>query len=244
MAEAAVAEAVVEPRELLKTIRWWDGFAIGLAVQTGVFLSLPFTIASVGAWGAIALWTISCVIGLAQTFLFAEMAAMFPEKPGGISLYAHEAWRKYCSPVGPLAAFGYWMGWSLVLAIFGVTAGSLIQEQWFSSTTWTFWDGAVRVGLAQLIAIGLVVGVWLLNVFGLRPAVWVTYVSGALFLVVCAILVVAPYIHGGWDSSNLTWNFTGPWGGWKVAFVWLFIIGWTSYASEICATFAPEYKQT
>jgi amino acid transporter len=239
-----MAQAVVEERQLLKTLRWYDGFAIGLAVQTGVFLSLPFTIVSVGAWGAMALWTISCVIGLGQNFLFAEMAAMFPAKPGGISLYAHEAWRKHFSPVGPLAAFGYWMGWSFVLAIFGVTAGSLIQAQWFPDETWSLWDGAVHVGLAHFIGAAMVVAVWLLNVFGIRPAVWVTYVTGGLFLVVVAILMIAPYFTGDWSSSNLTWNFTGPWGGWKIAFVWLFLIGWTSYASEICATFAPEYKKT
>ena len=44
---------------------------------------------------------------------------MFPEKSGGISVYANEAWRKYTTFVGPLAAFGYWIGWSVVLSIFG-----------------------------------------------------------------------------------------------------------------------------
>ena len=149
-----------------------------------------------------ALWTISCVIGLGQNFLFAEMAAMFPAKPGGISVYAHEAWRKHFSPVGPLAAFGYWMGWSFVLAIFGVTAGSLIQAQWFPDQTWSLWDGAVHVGLAHFIGAAMVVAVWLLNVFGIRPAVWVTYVTGGLFLVVVAILMIAPYFTGDWSSST------------------------------------------
>ncbi len=33
---------------------------------------------------------------------------MFPEKPGGISLYANEGWRRYFTPIGPIATFGYW----------------------------------------------------------------------------------------------------------------------------------------
>jgi hypothetical protein len=39
---------------------------------------------------------------------------MFPEKSGGLALYAHEAWRKYTTLIGPIATFGYWIGWSVV----------------------------------------------------------------------------------------------------------------------------------
>ena len=49
-------------------------------------------------------------------------------KPGGIALYAYEAWRKYFSMVGPIATFGYWFAWSTVLSIFGIVVGSLIGE--------------------------------------------------------------------------------------------------------------------
>ena len=59
---------------------------------------------------------------------------MFPNKSGGIALYAHEAWRKYLTLIGPLATFGYWIGWSVVLSINGFVAGSLIQAEWFSRT--------------------------------------------------------------------------------------------------------------
>ena len=62
---------------------------------------------------------------------------MFPNKSGGIALYAHEAWRKYLTLIGPLATFGYWIGWSVVLSINGLVAGSLIQAEWFADSTWT-----------------------------------------------------------------------------------------------------------
>ena len=48
---------------------------------------------------------------------------MFPGRSGGISLYANEGWRKYTTLVGPIATFGYWIGWSVVLAIFGNLIG-------------------------------------------------------------------------------------------------------------------------
>src|SRR5262249_58730437 len=37
---------------------------------------------------------------------------------------------------------------------------------------------------------------------------------------------------------------TGPWGGWQLALVWLYIMGWSAYGVETCATFAREYKDT
>ena len=56
---------------------------------------------------------------------------MFPEKSGGLALYAHEAWRKYTTLVGPIATFGYWIGWSVVLSFIGLFIGQLIQGAWF-----------------------------------------------------------------------------------------------------------------
>ena len=63
--------------------------------------------------------------------IYSELAAMFPEKSGGLSLYAHEAWRKYTTLVGPIATFGYWIGWSVVLSFLGLFIGQLIQGAWF-----------------------------------------------------------------------------------------------------------------
>ena len=56
---------------------------------------------------------------------------MFPDKPGGIALYAYEGWRKYFSLFGPVATFGYWIGWSVVLSIFGNLIGDLVVAEWF-----------------------------------------------------------------------------------------------------------------
>jgi amino acid transporter len=60
-------------------------------------------------------------------------------------------------------------------------------------------------------------------------------------------LMVLPFILGDVNSSYLTWGLNAkglPWGGWKVAFVWLYLMGWTVYSSEMCAAFAPEYHDT
>jgi amino acid transporter len=238
-----MAEAYIEERHLLKALRWWDGFVIALCNPGFLIASLGFSMDALGTWGAVLLWAISAAVGMLQTWIYSETAAMFPDKPGGISLYAHEGWRGRFSLVGPIGAFGYWIGWSVVLSIFGVLIGDLIQAQWFPNSTWSVFDGVVHLGLPQFLGIACIAAVWLLNVFGIRPAVWISYVTGAGLLVPLAVFIVGPYITGTWHSSNMTWALHG-WGGFKLAMVYLFLFGWSAYAAEVCATFAPEYRDT
>jgi len=239
-----MAEAVIEERHLLKSLRWWDGFVIALCNPGFLIASLGFSMGALGTWGAVALWAISAAVGMLQAWIYAETASMFPDKPGGISLYAYEGWRGRFSLVGPIGAFGYWIGWSVVLSIFGVLIGDLIQAQWFPHSTWSWFDGAVHVGLPQVIAIACILAVWALNVFGIRPAVWISYVTGAGLMVPLVIFILVPYLTGHWHSSNMTWAIPSGWGGFKLAMVYLFLFGWSSYAAEVCATFAPEYHDT
>ena len=100
--------------------------------------------------GAVVLWGIAAVDRAADVWIYSEPAMMFPGRSGGISLYANEGWRKYTTLVGPIATFGYWIGWSVVLAIFGNIIGSLIQAQWFSTTNWDVYDGVVHLNALQL----------------------------------------------------------------------------------------------
>ena len=121
-----MAEAVIEERQLLKTLHWYDGFVIALCQPAFLLGSLGFTLATIGAVGSVLLWGISATVGLLQNFIYSETAAMFPDKPGGIALYAHEGWRSRFSLFGPIAAFGYWIGWSVVLSFVGNIVGALI----------------------------------------------------------------------------------------------------------------------
>ena len=129
-----MATVAIEERELLKSLRWWDGFVVALANPGFLIGSLGFSIGSLGGWGAMLLWGVSMFLGTLQNWIYAETATMFPNKTGGIALYANEGWRRYCTLVGPVATFGYWFAWSTVLSIFGIVVGSLIQTQWFSKS--------------------------------------------------------------------------------------------------------------
>jgi amino acid transporter len=235
-----VAQAVVEERQLLKAMRWYDGFVVALANPGFLIGSLGFSIGVLGGWGAMFLWGVSMFIGVLSNWIYSESAAMFPDKPGGISLYANEGWRRYFTFVGPIATFGYWFAWSSVLALFGIIIGSLIQAEWFPGETWTFDTGPVDAGLPHVIAIVVIAIVWAINIFGIRPAVWMAYATGALLMIPLFVFILLPYVTGDWKSSNMEWNIAD----WKTAVVWLYIMGWSAYGVETCAAFAPEYKDT
>ena len=238
-----MAHAEVEERQLLKAMTWWDGFVVALANPGFLIAALGGSIGALGTTGAFVLWSISITLGALQNNIHAELAAMFPNKSGGIALYAHEAWRKYLTLIGPLATFGYWIGWSVVLSINGLVAGSLIQAEWFSDSTWAESWGTFDLNLAIAIGIGLILLVWAFNVYGVRPAVWFGYVTGALLIIPAFVLMFLPYITGEWSSSNMEWAI-GANGGLALALVWLYFMCWSSYGIEVVATFSPEYQDT
>jgi amino acid transporter len=238
-----MAHAEVEERQLLKAMTWWDGFVVALANPGFLIAALGGSIGALGTTGAFVLWSISITLGALQNNIHAELAAMFPNKSGGIALYAHEAWRKYLTLIGPLATFGYWIGWSVVLSINGLVAGSLIQAEWFEDSTWAENAGTFDLNLPIAIGIGLIILVWAFNVYGVRPAVWFGYVTGALLLIPAFVLMFLPYVTGEWSSSNMEWAI-GANGGLALALVWLYFMCWSSYGIEVVATFAPEYQDT
>ena len=235
-----MATAHVEERQLLKAMSWWDGFVVALANPGFLIAALGASIGTLGTTGAFVLWTISVCLGALQNNIYAELATMFPDKPGGIALFAHEAWRKYLTLVGPIATFGYWFAWSSVLAINGLIVGVLIQAEWFSGSTWSESGAGFDINLPIAIGIGAIVLVWITNIFGIRPAVWLSYVTGGLLILPAAVLMLLPYVTGDWSSDNMQWAIDEN-GGLALALTWLYFMGWSSYGFETVAAFAPEY---
>ena len=253
-----MATAAVEERQLLKTLRWYDGFVIALANPGFLLGALGFSVGDLGGWGAAILWGVSAVMAVFINTIYSELATMFPDKSGGIALYAHEGWRKYTTLIGPVATFGYWIGWSVVLSVNGLFIGQIIQGAWFSGepfggasnngdVTGYFSTGTVKIGLPQLIGIALIVAVWLFNVYGARVGIRFGYAAGALLMIPLFVMMILPFLNGSFDSGNLS-NTIGSdgqaWGGIQLALVWLWLMSWSAWGVDVCATFAPEYKDT
>jgi amino acid transporter len=254
-----MAVAQVEERQLLKKLRWYDGFVICLANPGFMLGSLGFSVLDLGGWGAGLIWGLTALIIIPVTVLYSELAAMFPHKSGGVSIYANEGWRKYTTLVGPIATFGYWIGWSVVLSFIGLFAGYLVQTAWFPGEPYGtyafggatidhgyFSTGPVYIGLQHLITIGLIVAVWLFNFFGTRIAVSFNYVAGILLMFPLFCFTFLPFLNGDFTTDNLTYKLNDPsyaWGGLQMALVWIWVMIWST-APEAAATFAPEYKDT
>lgn len=237
-----VATVTVDEHQLIKSLHWYDGFVVCLANPGFLIADLGYAIGSLGTAGALVLWTLSMIFAVCQNQIYTEPAMMFPDHPGGVPIYSYLGWRRYFTFFGPMAAFGYWAGWTAVLSIFGLTVGQLIQGQWFPGATWGT-SSFPYFNLPVLIGILLIIGVWAVNAVGVKPAVWVGYVTGALLMIPLILFIFFPYFTGTWHSGNLSW-FPGhntTWQSIKLALVWMYLMGWSAYGVEAAATFAPEY---
>ena len=67
---------------------------LSLTMPAALIATVGYSIQALGTWDAIALWGASMLIATATNWIYSELAAMFPGKPGGIALYAWEGWRR------------------------------------------------------------------------------------------------------------------------------------------------------
>jgi amino acid transporter len=254
-----MAEVAVDERRLLKTIRWWDGFVIGLANPGFLLIALWGSIIALGGKWAIALFVISGIMGALQAYIYCEPAAMFPDKPGGLSVYAREGWRKHFSFAGPIAVFGYWFAWSSVLAIYGSLIGYMLLAEFGGDgylATHVYHPPIIQpLGWAQIIGVACIVLCWVFNIRGMRPAVGLSYVVGALMILPILVIAIGGFITGDFSNHQIDSNFVAAnvefygdsatfFNQFVMIMVWLYILGWSTYGPEAGATFAPEYKDT
>jgi amino acid transporter len=226
-----------------RKMRWTDGFVLSLTMPAALIAALGYSIGALGAWTAIFLWGVSMVLATVANWIYSEMAAMFPDTPGGIPMYAHEGWRSRMSLVAPLASFGYWFAWTTAVAVFGLVIGSLVQATWFPGQDWSVSLGLFDLTFPLVVALGVVVLLWAVNYTGVEMTMRFAYVTGGLLLIPLFVFIFLPYVSGDWSASNLSWNLDGgSAGSLQTALVWLYVMAWTSFGVEVCATFTPEYR--
>ncbi|MFG2964756.1 MULTISPECIES: APC family permease [unclassified Streptomyces] len=232
-----------EQAALAKKIRWWDGFAMSLTMPAALIASLGASIAGLGAWGSIALWAASMVLATVANWIYSELAAMFPDSSSGIAGYAAQAWKSRAPVIGPVASIGYWFPWTTALAVYAGIIGSFVQAQWFPGQDWSFDLGPIGLSFPIVVGLAVIVLLYGAAMIGLHVAMWLVYLTGGALLVPLAVFIVVPFFSGDWSTSGLHWNLHGM-AGLREAVVWLYVMAWTSFGVEVCATFAPEYKDT
>ncbi|PQZ94781.1 amino acid permease [Arthrobacter sp. MYb227] len=241
MSEQLAPEQSAE--QLPKKMRWWDGFAMSMTMPAALIATLGASIADLGGWGAAVLWAISMLIAMGVNWIYTELATMFPESSGGITHYAAEAWKKRAPWVAPLASVGYWFPWGTNLATYGAITGALIQAQWFPDSAWVVNIGPIELSLPIVIGIGVILFMYLINIVGVRMTMAFVYITAGILMIPLFSFIVLPLFSGDWTPAELTWNLHGM-EGLRKALVWLYIMAWTTFGIEVCATFAPEYKDS
>src|SRR6202522_2900925 len=92
--EGAVGDSVARTTGLERGIDWTGAFWVASGVPPLVLFSIGAVAATVGKLSWI-IWTVSIALGFIQSFTYAEIAGLFPNKSGGTSVYGAIAWVRY-----------------------------------------------------------------------------------------------------------------------------------------------------
>jgi basic amino acid/polyamine antiporter, APA family len=211
MAATVAGNSDTEPRsaELVKGLGLLDCTTIvmGSMIGSGIFIVAAEIAREVGSPGLFLLsWVISGVMTVSAAVTYGELAAMMP-KAGGQYVYLREAF----SPL-----FGFLYGWTLFLVIqtgtiaavavaFGKFLGFFFP--WISDQNYLLNLGSVTVlghpvaltlSTQQGLAIVVLLGLGVVNIFGLRTGAWIQNIFTVLKVGALVGLVVA----GLWWEKN------------------------------------------
>jgi amino acid transporter len=103
-------------RALHRSIDWRGAFWVASGVPALVLFSIGGIAGTVGKV-AFVIWIVSMIMGFIQSFTYAEIAGLFPNKSGGASIYGAAAWIRYSKLVAPLSVWCNWFAWSPVLSL-------------------------------------------------------------------------------------------------------------------------------
>lgn len=110
------AAASTSDTGLQRTIDWRGAFWVASGVPALVLFSIGGIAGTTGKL-AFLIWTVSMIMGFIQSFTYAEIAGLFPNKSGGASVYGAAAWVRYSKIIAPLSVWCNWFAWSPVLSL-------------------------------------------------------------------------------------------------------------------------------
>src|SRR5260370_17268665 len=144
---AEVAAGDTGARGLERGIDWTGAFWVASGVPRLVLFSSGAVGGNVGkVWWVI--WMASIAMGFIQSFTYAEIAGLFPNKAGGTSIYGAIAWVRYGKLVAPISVWCNWFAWSPVQATGSALAAGYILSGLFAP------DAAINTWQLTLLDLG------------------------------------------------------------------------------------------
>ncbi len=111
-----IGRSTTELGSLRRAIDWKGAFWVASGVPALVLFSIGGISDMVGNL-AFLVWAASMLMGFVQSFTYAEIAGLFPNKSGGASVYGAAAWVRYSKFIAPLSVWCNWFAWSPVLSL-------------------------------------------------------------------------------------------------------------------------------
>lgn len=235
---------------------WWGAFVIGLSGTILVTGIAPVMVTGLGA-ASVPIFVVFTFVGLLLCLFLAELAAMMPERTGGLPSYASAGfqtrWPRLARHVNGASAWMYWLGWFPVAPLNMLLASSYLMA---------------KVGLVNPDAgeIDPRVSYWLLGFSvlgtlclcalawrGIRLGVGFATVLGILSMIPLLILALAVFVSPStrWDELSGFCRRDGsgffapdPDGrDWLTLYLaWAFPLTWSVFAMEAAACYIGECK--
>ena len=265
--KGAVGESVAKAEGLQRGIDWTGAFWVASGVPPLVLFSIGAVAATVGKLSWI-IWTASIALGFIQSFTYAEIAGLFPNKSGGTSVYGAIAWVRYSKIIAPISVWCNWFAWSPVQATGSALAAGYILTGLFAPdsvvNTWqlTLLDlGFLRSGLSLRInGVFLLGAVILFSVKaiqdgGILRSANTTKILGISAMIPLILIGVVPILTGDMVKANFfpllplahdslgkvtdgSWNMAGV----TVIAGGMFLAAWSTYAFETSVCYTSELK--
>ena len=266
-AEAAVGEATPKSGGLERGIDWTGAFWVASGVPPLVLFSIGAVAATVGklSW---AIWMLSIAMGFIQSFTYAEIAGLFPNKAGGTSIYGAIGWVRYGKLIAPISVWCNWFAWSPVQATGSALAAGYILNGLFAPdsmvNTWqlTLLDlGSLKTGLSLRINSTFVLGAVVLLAVkviqdgGILRSANTTKIIGISAMIPLILIGVVPLLTRDIVKANFfplvplahdalgrvadgTWNMAGI----TVFAAGMFLAAWSTYGFETAVCYTGEFK--
>ena len=216
-----ISGATTESGALRRSIDWKGAFWVASGVPALVLFSIGGISGLVGNL-AFLIWTFSVGMGFIQSFTYAEIAGLFPNKSGGASVYGAAAWVRYSKFIAPLSVWCNWLAWTPVLSLGCSIAAAYVLNAFFpipaatspQVAAWIAANGASIIGghdaqvTAAVAALTPFVRSWSLFSHTLGP---VSFSFGSTFFIGAVLMLIVFSIqHRGILGTANVQKYVGP----------------------------------
>jgi amino acid transporter len=252
---------------LRRQLSWVDAFWASSGVPAGVLLTIGGIATIIGqpSW---VIWIASILMGFMQSFVYAEIAGLYPQKSGGASVYGAAAWLPYSKFIAPISVWCNWLAWSPVLALgTSLGAGYVMASLFAPDAAINQWqlpllgldfirEGLhLRVNLVSILASGFLLLTFVLQHHGAARAAAAQKIIGLVCLSPLILVGLVPILTGDLPSENLfpllpyvrdaagqmhfgTWDAMGL----TLLAGAMFGAGWSTYGFETAVCYTREFS--